>query len=308
MRSEVYLVEKKINKLKCIDFFFVDNFISNRFFFNKIKKKIIIIPKIFRDIFHINILFSKKFIFFKKFNPMRSSQEKDFNRVLIKNNPAIDISESEIIKGDNILKKNLNLDYKGIVLFCVRNEDYYYNNWKYTNWSHLSFRNHKFDNFLKAAEYLSNKKYLVLRMGQFNSDKVNIDNKYIIDYSNSEWRSPFMDYYLGYKCDFCISTQTGMDSFARLFRKKIGLVINPIEDIYYFEKNWTYIFGRFKSKINKLPLSLDQIFESKLHLLKDFQKKLDNHDSIFLENSNSTDILSLVIEVCEDFENKKKKK
>ena len=162
----------------------------------------------------------------------------------------------------------------------------------------------QFDNFVQAAEYLAKKKYLVLRMGKFNKDKINTKNEFIIDYSNSEWKSPFMDYYLGYKCDFCISTQTGMDSFARLFRKRIGIIVNPIEDIYYFEKNWTYIFGRFRSKITQTYLKLDEIFERNLHLLKNFQEKLNIEKSINFENSNSNDILKLVSEVCEDFENK----
>ena len=89
-------------------------------------------------------------------------------------------------------------------------------------------------------------------MGKYNSDKIDTKNKNIIDYSNESWRSDFMDYFLGYECDLCITTHTGMDCFARLFRKHFGAIVNPIDDFFFFQKNWTHIFGDLNLlKINK---------------------------------------------------------
>ena len=47
------------------------------------------------------------------------------------------------------------------------------------------------------------------------------NNAQIIDYANSDFRSDFMDFYLGYKSSFCVTTATGMDSFSFYFRKKL---------------------------------------------------------------------------------------
>ena len=55
MRTEVYLLEKKINNVNSVDLFFLDSFVSNKFLQKKISKKIIIVPRIFRDVFSINI-------------------------------------------------------------------------------------------------------------------------------------------------------------------------------------------------------------------------------------------------------------
>ena len=117
---------------------------------------------------------------------------------------------------------------------------------------------------------------IVLRMGKFNSEKIKIENENIIDYSNSKWKSDFMDFFLGYNCSFCITTYTGMDCFARLFRKPFGAIVNPIEDIFYFQKNWLHLFGLFKNLTEGKFLNLHDIFKNKLHQLDYFEKMNKN--------------------------------
>ncbi len=187
--------------------------------------------------------FSKFFSELNKHKAFRNDQQRDTSGILDKEKVFFNISSDEKKEGEKILRDVIKHDFKGIVLFCVRNKDYNDKYFSYHHWDYLDYRNYSFEDFMPAAEFLAKKNYVVLRMGKYNSSKLHTDNKNIIDYSTSEWRSDFMDYYLGYRSSFCISTQTGMDCFARLFRKPFGVIVNPIEDIFYFQKKLeTYLW------------------------------------------------------------------
>ena len=302
MRTEVYLHEKSYLGTKSIDILILNGYISNNYFLYKIKTKIKVFPNFFLDTYSLIIFFSKKFPNLKNHIAMREDQQKDFYQLLDKKKVFFDITKDEIKKGKEILEQNTKKNYKGIVLLCVRNQDYNKKYFKDGNWDYLDYRNYNLDDFLAGANFLAENNYLVLRMGKFNSNKVHFKNNNIVDYSNENWRSDFMDYYLGYACDFCITTHTGMDCFARLFRKPFGAVVNPIEDLFYFQKNWTQIFGSFKNKENNKVLSLDEIYFYNLHKIATLQN-LDNSKFEIIKN-NSNEILELVKEVKINFENK----
>ena len=139
---------------------------------------------------------------------------------------------------DKIPKK-----HNGIILICCRDEDYNKKNFQNTSWKYLNYRNYDIELFRETIEYLNEKKFVVLRMGKYSSVKISYKNEYFIDYVNSSWKSEFMDYFLAYKCKICITTNTGMDVFSRLFRKPMAQILFPLEDIYYFQKNIFNITG-----------------------------------------------------------------
>ena len=231
---------------------------------------------------------------------MRNNQSSDYNQIMDDTKTEFFPTQDEINKGNEILNKNIKKKYKGIVLFCVRNN--FYNNKMFPgrNWNFLDYRDYDFKDFISAANFLTSKGYLVLRMGRENKFKIETENDLIIDYSFCNWKSDFMDYFLGYSCNFCISTATGMDVFARLFRKPMGIIENPIGDIFYFHDNWTYIFGCIKNKFNNKYLNINEIFE-KMGSLDQIQK-IKQTDFI-LEKNNSEDILDLVVEVEKKYQN-----
>lgn len=311
--SEIFIQEKKFNKTKSLDIFIIDSHISNKFAYKKIKKKILSVPYIFNDIYLFFNYLSYKNIYFLKFiarrNPIITNdiilenelniQAHDISMLMDKTEVELCLDDIEIQKGKNILSENIKKKYKGIVLLCVRNTDYY--NLKYPNYEKdLSFRNYNSEKFLPAVNYLTSKGYLVIRMGH-NNEKLVINNDLIIDYSFVNWKSPFMDYYLGYACDFCISTGFGADSFARLFRKPIGLVAASIEEVSYLNKEWMFIFNHIKKKNSNNFITLNEIFENDLHMLSKIQKiKMTNYE---LVQNNSQEIKDLVVEVANKFEN-----
>ena len=76
------------------------------------------------------------------------------------------------------------------------------------------------DNFLLAAETLANKGYKIFRLGRRLKNHLH-QNSNIIDYANSEFRSDFLDLFIGKVCKFGVSTGTGIENVATVFRKPL---------------------------------------------------------------------------------------
>ena len=87
--------------------------------------------------------------------------------------------------------------------------------------SHNNFRNSEINNFKLASKALSKRGMFVVRVGRDTKKKFLVNDKKIIDYSYSKYISDLMDIYLISKCEFLISTGTGLDSVGFIFRKPI---------------------------------------------------------------------------------------
>ena len=60
-------------------------------------------------------------------------------------------------------------------------------------------------------------------MGSIVKENISTNNNKIINYANSQNRTDFLDIYLISKCKFYISTGTGLDLVATLFRKPLDI-------------------------------------------------------------------------------------
>ena len=295
-QGELYLINKKKLQKKTFDIFIADKIISNEFFYKKLNKKVLVVNKNFHFFFKIikflsekNNFFKSHLIYFLDKISHDAFQLPDFSEQIIK------LDENEINTGYQILKKNIKTNYKGIVLYCVR--DNFYNKKLYPNsdWNTYNYRNYDFKTFIPSVQFLMSKGYLVLRMGRLNKEEIKLNSELFIDYSFCNWKSDFMDFFLGYVCSFCITTGNGMDAFAKLNKKKIGVIINPISHI-YDRKDWTYIFGNFKDINSNNYLSISKIIENNLHEAGSLHN-LNNKFS--LEKNTSNDILGLVREITQ---------
>ena len=63
------------------------------------------------------------------------------------------------------------------------------------------------------------KGYKAIRMGKYETKKINWNDSNIIDYATSADRCDFLDIYLTSKCKFLLSDSTGNTSVLNLFRK-----------------------------------------------------------------------------------------
>ena len=288
-------------KTEYIDIYISDTFVCNKFFFNKLKKKIIILPSLFLSVFEI-LSYLKKFnSFFNKFIGGREMQAYDFYNLLNRNKIIFDISKEEKIECERILNFKIPKKHIGIILLCSRDSDYNEKVFGNTDWSSLDYRNYDINIFRETIAYLNQKKYVVLRMGMSSKYNIDYENEYFIDYANSNWRSDKMDYFLGFKTVLCVTTNTGMDSLARLFRKPIAQITTPLADLYYFQSNIFNLTGRFRDIRTKKLLSLKETIKENLHLFSTMQKLSSQKLSAKIQyiKFTSDEIKNFIIEVIE---------
>jgi putative glycosyltransferase (TIGR04372 family) len=293
--GEIFLLKKKNKTKRSFDILISDKKISNKFVFKKLKEKIIIINHNFFLVYEIMNYLAKKNEYFLKHILFKLEHLADSNQDLDLNDQILKLNQSEINYGYEILKKNIKKKYKGIVLYCVRNNYYYNINHPNTDWNHNNYRDYNFEDFIPSIDYLMAKGFLVIRFGRLNEKEIKINNELFVDYSFCKWKSDFMDFFLGYASSFCITTGTGSDEFPKLFRKRMGIIINPISHV-FDRKNWTYIFGNFINiKLNRC-LNFRELLDNKLYELEEIYT-LDKN--FVLKKNTSNDILELVQEVTQ---------
>ncbi len=115
---------------------------------------------------------------------------------------------------------------KGAKYVCIVARDSAYLNAKFPgkDWSYHNIRDCDIDNFSKAALFLAQKGYYVIRMGKTVEKPFGIFHERIIDYATQPLRSDFLDIYLLANCTFCISSSLGLDAVPQIFRRPIALV------------------------------------------------------------------------------------
>ena len=86
------------------------------------------------------------------------------------------------------------------------------------DWSFHSYRDSELDSYRLAAEALAEHGYYVLRMGAVVERPFRMSHPRVIDYA-SLFRSDFMDIFLFAHCTFAVSSSSGPEAIARIFRR-----------------------------------------------------------------------------------------
>jgi len=113
------------------------------------------------------------------------------------------------------------------------------------DWSYHDYRDSSIQDYLAAAESLTQRGYHAIRMGDNVREALNVDNPSIIDYP-FKGRSAFMDVYLLAKCRFLLASTSGVAGISQIFRVPLAVVnaipleYNPAgaQDIYIPKKLW----------------------------------------------------------------------
>jgi len=258
---DLYISYKKyLQKKKTLDIFFQEKFISNEYLYKIWKRNLLIGNRlIFTQVYLIICFFHAnkhkiKFI------------ESDRDILNIHSNPKIKknikFTFEEESLGYKILKRIGLKKHDKFVCLIVRDNNYLNTTHPDTDWSYHDYRDSDVKSYYLAAENLAKRGYYVLRMGNMNKEKLISNNKKIIDYSYSKFRSDFMDIFLSSKCSFTISNSAGLDALSKLFRKPIVWVnFVPIAWLPAFNANYVYLFKKhFSIKLDR-ELSLKEIFE-----------------------------------------------
>ena len=157
--------------------------------------------------------------------------------------PHISFNNEEKIKGEEILREFGIPESAKFVCLIVRDSAYLdrYKDQTLKDFSYHNYRDYDIDNFLLAAEELANRGYYVFRMGVKVHKPLKSSNPKIVDYANSKMRSDFMDIYLSANCTFGVTTSTGLDAVFYVFRKPAALIVTPIGDMRFQNRNDLHI-------------------------------------------------------------------
>jgi putative glycosyltransferase (TIGR04372 family) len=243
---ESYLNEKDVDKKSSyFDIFCVEEILSNKVLIEMYSKWIRIskFSMICRMTLRVNRLFydSQQYEIHNSFqsNPIIFSKAKQhlyFN------------SEQEVLGKSLLQKLGLPRDCK-YVCFFARDEAFLNEILPDNDWTYHDYRNADIKNYLPAIEELIEMGYYAIRVGSIVKNGLGINNKHIIDYSLSEFRSEFMDLYLLANCDFYIGDTSGLIFIPQLFNKPC-IALNLVgcgdargfmqsKDLILFKKMWS---------------------------------------------------------------------
>jgi putative glycosyltransferase (TIGR04372 family) len=199
-------------------------------------------------------------------------------------------------KGEELLRNlNIPLDRK-IVCFYVRDSMYGQTFFANLDQDYAKYRDSEIQDFVPAMEYLTEKGYTVIRMGKIAKETIKSENENIIDYCFNIHKSDFADFYLSYKSDFAVCTDTGMVHFPIFLRKPICIVnIAGMHGLLHSQLIKYVTFKRYFDHEKKRNLSLSEVISSDLSEYKDNHQFLEK--SISFVDSKPSEILGLVKEM-----------
>lgn len=183
---------------------------------------------------------------------------------------------------------------EGAQFVCLNVRDgSFHNKLTFTN-----YRNADLSRYVLAAEELAELGLFIIRMGKLVEKKFQSANPKILDYATSEFRSDFLDIYLGAKCFFAISTSSGWDNIPGvMFRRPVVYTnVVPISQVQSWNNNTLAIFKRHWSPTHGRFLTQTEIFSL---VEKNFTSSLPPYESLgikLLENTEE-EIRDVVMEM-----------
>ena len=146
------------------------------------------------------------------------------------------------------------------------------------------YRNSSIKNSYDAINYLIDKGYFVIRVGNLSKDKFELKNNNFFDYSFSELISEKLDLFLIKNSSFFIGTQSGLTEIAYLFNVPV-MVLNMYQlfEGYPKKKCDRGLFKKILYKKDEISLSdfmnLNPIYHNSLVHNSNYINDLD-----FIEN------------------------
>ena len=160
------------------------------------------------------------------------------------------------------------------------------------------FRNSDIADFKDAVLELNKRDYWVFRMGKNVATEFDPGDSKTIDYANTPERSDFLDIWLMAHCHFCVSTATGLDSIAEIFRRPVcyvnALPLGMMRTVSHPESTWqpkTLVDGRSHEKIGVMG----QIKNGSISFL---DAAAYESAAINIQDNTPDEISSSVLEMC----------
>jgi len=285
-QMEIYICEKKEYPKSTHVIWFFEQRIANQFLKKQWSKKLIILPRFILEPIYILFNRYKFFNFFlidlnkypeevKKTIKGRLKQIDDKN-VLLRQKPSIEFNNKEKIEGENYLKKT-GLKDKKFFAFASRSSQFH-------NEKDQSTRNSNIDDKILAVKFLVSKGYKGIRMGK-NESKLKFSDSNIIDYSNSEDRSDFLDIYIASKCEFMITASSGVAELGTLFRAP-KLIVNEhgVQHMAVNQLRWMMLLKKIKNLNSGKLITFEEAYKKKLNYIENVSE-LNERGYDIIDNS-----------------------
>jgi putative glycosyltransferase (TIGR04372 family) len=213
-----------------------------------------------------------------------SCGSKDIKGLFTRVGPQLEFSNEEIIAGQSFLK-SIGIDNQKYICMVVRDS-------RYLKWaSYHNYRDSDINTFVDTALTLAEKGYWIFRMGKRVHKPFEPVHPHIVDYANSKYRSDFLDIWLMANCYFCISTGTGLDEIARIFRRPaVNINFIPFLNMVSYDHVLS-VPSKLKWEKNGEFLSLTEHLNHNYYFNDDYDKA-----GIEVAKCGSSDICNAVLE------------
>ena len=283
-----YLSEKKIQNIKSFDIFFHHDpkKLANQQWKKMWSKNVLLINTHFVILsilknFQKNNFFNNCFIKNTRINIAGNDLERFFatkslslieksnnrlNCVLQNTIPNISFTKEEEAYGFKLINK-LGIP-NGRQFVCIHNRDSTYldstNPYPDVDWSYHKYRDFSINDFKLTIDKLIQRGYFVVRMGSIVKEHLNYSDKRCIDYSNSIYRSDFLDIFLSSKCKFFVSSDSGISAIPEVFKVPVVYINKSAINLMH---RWSYksifIFKKFYSLKKDRYLKFNEMMKLK---------------------------------------------
>lgn len=221
LETELMLLEQKAGispkRKKTIDFWYAPEPIANQFVYEMWKRRLNIWPNwMMISLFKVN-----SFLPLKRVHqiPTATSTCLDVHNLLDRYPPMHSFTKNEVAQGSEILTQMGVGEGDRFVCFIVRDSAYTRKVFPGKDLSYHDYRNCDVSDYVLGAEALAERGLFVFRMGSVVSSPLISSHPRVIDYANSQFRSEFMDVFIGANCEFCVSDGLGFYAIPAAFRK-----------------------------------------------------------------------------------------
>lgn len=159
-------------------------------------------------------------------NPWSINGSRDTAGVFTGRHPRMQFTQQENQSGRNWLRSVGCEPGQPFVCFMVRDATYLRKDLQHRPdgkfrlddfWDYHSYRDSDVTAFLSAAEWLTTKGIVVIRMGKIMRSALHSENPMVVDYAFHPMKSSFLDIWLFANCDFTVTTGTGPDLLSQIY-------------------------------------------------------------------------------------------
>ena len=199
---------------------------------------------------------------------------RDFDGRIFKSETTLSFVPREDSLGCQYLKKcNIEATSKFVCL-NVRDEEYvkqlFQDIDQEKDTSYHDYRNSDIESYVDIAEHLAHKGYTVFRMGKYVKSALQSKHPNVVDYALTDDRSDLLDIWLVANCFFCISTGTGLDALAVIFKRPTVYVnMLPLRD-FWTSHNCIMAPKKLTWSNNGKLLNVSQYMEHSYHNTNDY--------------------------------------